>query len=78
MNEYNDLFFINEADDDEEKKKNDDKKEKDDKKEEKEKKESKEKEDDDDDYNDLQIQLLMEKNNEFFGVKKFNNLMSKN
>ena len=50
MNEYNDLFFINEADDDEEKKKNDDK-DKDDKKEEKEKKESKEKEDDD--YNDL-------------------------
>ena len=54
MNEYNDLFFINEADDDEEKKKNDDK-EKDDKKEEKEKKESKEKEDDDDDYNDLDL-----------------------
>ena len=52
MNEYNDLFFINEADDDEEKKKNDDK---DDKKEEKEKKESKEKEDDDDDYNDLDL-----------------------
>ena len=55
MNEYNDLFFINEADDDEEKKKNDDKKEKDDKKEEKEKKDSKEKEDDDDDYNDLDL-----------------------
>lgn len=54
MNEYNDLFFINEADDDEEKKKNDDK-EKDDKKEEKEKKDSKEKEDDDDDYNDLDL-----------------------
>ena len=54
MNEYNDLFFINEADDDEEKKKNDDK-DKDDKKEEKEKKESKEKEDDDDDYNDLDL-----------------------
>ena len=54
MNEYNDLFFINEADDDEEKKKNDDK-EKDDKKEEKEKKDSKEKEDDDDDYNDLNL-----------------------
>lgn len=54
MNEYNDLFFINEADDDEEKKKNDDK-EKDDKKEEKEKKESKEKEDDNDDYNDLDL-----------------------
>ena len=54
MNEYNDLFFINEADDDEEKKKNDNK-EKDDKKEEKEKKESKEKEDDDDDYNDLDL-----------------------
>ena len=53
MNEYNDLFFINEADDDEEKKKNDDK-EKDDKKEEKEKKDSKEKEDDDD-YNDLDL-----------------------
>ena len=53
MNEYNDLFFINEADDDEEKKKND--KEKDDKKEEKEKKDSKEKEDDDDDYNDLDL-----------------------
>lgn len=52
MNEYNDLFFINEADDDEEKKKNEDK---DDKKEEKEKKESKEKEDDDDDYNDLDL-----------------------
>lgn len=51
MNEYNDLFFINEADDDEEKKKNDNK-EKDDKKEEKEKKESKEKEDD---YNDLDL-----------------------
>lgn len=50
MNEYNDLFFINEADDDEEKKKNEDK---DDKKEEKEKKESKEKEDDD--YNDLDL-----------------------
>ena len=54
MNEYNDLFFINEADDDEEKKKNNDK-EKDDKKEEKEKKDSKEKEDDDDDYNDLDL-----------------------
>ena len=54
MNEYNDLFFINEADDDEEKKKKDDK-EKDDKKEEKEKKDSKEKEDDDDDYNDLDL-----------------------
>ena len=54
MNEYNDLFFINEADDDEEKKKNDDK-EKDDKKEEKEKKDSKEKGDDDDDYNDLDL-----------------------
>ena len=52
MNEYNDLFFINEADDDEEKKKNEDK---DDKKEEKEKKETKEKEDDDDDYNDLNL-----------------------
>ena len=46
MNEYNDLFFINEADEDEEKKKNDDK-EKDDKKEEKEK--------EDDDYNDLDL-----------------------
>lgn len=54
MNEYNDLFFLNEADDEEEKKKNDEKEDKEEKDKTEDKKDEKE-ESDDDDYNDLDL-----------------------
>lgn len=54
MNEYNDLFFLNEADDEEEKKKNDEKEDKEEKDKTEDKKDKKE-ESDDDDYNDLDL-----------------------